>query len=78
MWEVIAPKVETFVTVSDEEMMSAIQFLLERVKLLTEVSGAATTAALLSGKLDLPAGTKTVAVLSGGNFDVSGKLEIRG
>ncbi len=77
MWEAIAPNVETFVTVSDQEMLSAIRFLLERAKLLTEVSGAATTAALLSGKLNLPAGTKTVAVLSGGNFDVSGKLELR-
>lgn len=77
MWKVIAPIVESFVTVSDEEMLSAIRFLLERAKLLTEISGAATTAALLSGRLDLPPGATTVAVLSGGNFDVSGKLELR-
>lgn len=76
VWETIAAHVDAFVTVSDDQMMRAIAFLLERAKLLTEVSGAATTAALLAGACELPPGTKTVAVLSGGNFDVGGKLEL--
>ena len=77
VWEVISRHVDAFLTVSDAQMKDAITFLLERTKLLSEVSGAATTAALLAGKCRLDPGTKTVAILSGGNFDVSGKLEIR-
>lgn len=69
--------VDDFVTVSDDAMVDAIRFLLERTKLLAETSGAATTAALLSGAVNVPSGTRTVAVVSGGNFDVSRKLELR-
>ncbi len=73
----IEASVDDYVTVSDDAMLHAISFLLERTKLLAEISGAATTAALLSGAVDLPQKTKTVAIISGGNFDVSGKLELR-
>ncbi len=66
--------VDDFVTVTDDAMLDAIRFLLERTKLLAEMSGAATTAALLSGAAKLPPGTRTVAIVSGGNFDVAGKL----
>ena len=76
VFETIEASVDDFVTVSDDAMLHAISFLLERTKLLAEISGAATTAALLSGALDLPPKTKTVAIVSGGNFDVSGKLEL--
>lgn len=68
--------VDDFVTVTDDEMLSAIGFLLERTKLLAEMSGAATTAALLSGVVRLPPGTRTVAIVSGGNFDVGGKMQL--
>ena len=77
LFRIIEANVDNFVTVSDDAMLSAIKFLLERTKLLSEVSGAATTAALLSGAAQLPPGTKTVAVISGGNFDVSGKLALK-
>lgn len=77
VFETVEASVDDYVTVSDDAMLHAISFLLERTKLLAEISGAATTATLLSGAVDLPQKTKTVAIISGGNFDVSGKLELR-
>jgi threonine dehydratase len=76
VFEVIEATVDDYVTVTDEAMVDAIRFLLERTKLLAEVSGAATTAALLSGAVDLPPGTKTVAIVSGGNFDVARQMTL--
>lgn len=77
VFAVLESSVDDFVTVTDDAMLDAIRFLLERTKLLAEISGAATTAALLAGALELPPGSRTVVVVSGGNFDVSGKLELR-
>jgi threonine dehydratase len=42
-----------------------------RAKLYVEGSGAAATAALLSGSVRLPKGSRVVAVVSGGNVDLS-------
>jgi threonine dehydratase len=55
------------VTVTDEEISEAIVLLLERVKLVVEGAGAASVAALLSGKAG-GSGT-ALAILSGGNID---------
>jgi threonine dehydratase len=76
VFEVVDNVVDEIVTVSDEEMLDAIRFLLQRAKLLTETAGAATTAALLTGKVSLKEGTRTVAVISGGNYDVEGYLRL--
>ena len=55
-------------TVSDEEIISAIRFMLFRMKLLVEPSGAAAAAAVFAGKV--PTDCKRVGVvLSGGNID---------
>ncbi|MEZ4522731.1 MAG: threonine/serine dehydratase [Thermomicrobiales bacterium] len=58
------------VTVTDDEIISAVKDLLIYCKLYAEPAGAAPVAALLSGKLDLEPGAKVVAVISGGNFDL--------
>jgi threonine dehydratase len=59
---------EDVLTVSDDEIIETIRFLLFRMKLLVEPSGAAAAAAVLFGKL--PANTKRVGVvISGGNID---------
>ena len=71
---IINAVVDELVAVTDAEMLSAIRFLLERAKLMAEPAGAATTAALLSGRAPLKPGAKVVAVVSGGNFDVAGRL----
>jgi threonine dehydratase len=55
-------------TVSDEEIGETLRFILFRMKLLTEPSGATAAAAVLTQKL--PADLKRVGViLSGGNID---------
>ncbi|MFF0862592.1 threonine/serine dehydratase [Nonomuraea sp. NPDC003560] len=57
---------EGIVTVSEDELRAAMRHIARTARLVAEPSGAATTAALLSGRV--PAG-RTVAVLSGGNVD---------
>jgi threonine dehydratase len=59
---------EDVLTVSDDEIVEAMKFMLSRMKLLVEPSGAAAAAAVLSRKL--PGNVKRVGVvLSGGNID---------
>jgi len=59
---------EDVLTVSEEEIIETLRFVLFRMKLLVETSGVAAAAAVLFGKL--PANTKRVGViLSGGNID---------
>jgi threo-3-hydroxy-L-aspartate ammonia-lyase len=56
---------EGIVTVSDAELIEAMRFLFERMKLVAEPGGAAALAALLAGKVE-PGDTVGV-VVSGGN-----------
>ncbi len=67
--DIVRRYVDEVVLVSDAEIASAVGLLLERSKLLVEPAGAAGVAALLTGKGGLTAGTRVVAVLSGGNID---------
>lgn len=76
VFEIIDRLVDDLVTVSDREILDAIRFLLERAKLLAEPAGAATAAALLSGKIALASSSRVVAVVSGGNFDVAGRMDL--
>ena len=62
--------VDEVVTVDDEEIASAILFLLERQKLVVEGGGAASVAAIMHQKFDYTKDMKIGAVLSGGNIDV--------
>jgi threonine dehydratase len=64
---------ESIVLVTEAELAAATRFLLLRLKLLVEPSGAAPIAALLAGKVPSVAGKKIGVVLSGGNVD-PGKL----
>ncbi len=65
---VIQRNVEQVLLVSEDEIRAAVKFLLLRMKILVEPSGAVSAAAALFGKL--PSGVKRVGiVLSGGNFD---------
>lgn len=59
---------EDVLTVSDEEIVDTLRFILFRMKLLVETSGVAAAAAVMFQKL--PADVKRVGVvLSGGNID---------
>ncbi|HEY5401486.1 MAG TPA: threonine/serine dehydratase [Pyrinomonadaceae bacterium] len=61
---------EDVLTVSDEEILATIKFMLFRMKLLVEPSGVAAAAAVMFQKL--PADVKKIGViLSGGNIDTS-------
>lgn len=62
--------VDDIVQVSDDEVARAIVYLMERVKTVTEGSGAAGFAALLQGKIQLQKGP-TCVVLGGGNIDLN-------
>ncbi|MFN0084810.1 MAG: threo-3-hydroxy-L-aspartate ammonia-lyase [Blastocatellia bacterium] len=64
--------VEEILLVSDEEMIETIRFILERMKLLVEPSGAIAAAAVRHRKMDF-AGKRVGVILSGGNVDL-GKL----
>jgi threonine dehydratase len=65
-FEVNRQRVDEIVTVTDEEIVAAMVFLYDRLKLVAEPSGAVGVASLLSGKID--ARDRTVGVvLSGGN-----------
>ena len=68
-WPVIHALVDTVLTVSDAEIIVAMRFCLERLKLVVEPSGATGLAAVLSGRLDV-AGRRVGIVLSGGNIGV--------
>ena len=62
--------VDEVVTVDDEEIASAILFLLERQKLVVEGGGAASVAAIMHKKFKYKSTDKIGAILSGGNIDV--------
>ncbi|MEP6985392.1 MAG: threonine/serine dehydratase [Chloroflexota bacterium] len=61
--------VDEVVLVSDDEIKEAMLLIMERSKLFVEPSGAAGFAGLLYNKVNVPAGSTVVCVLSGGNID---------
>lgn len=67
----IMESVDKFITVDDEEIASAILYLLERQKLVVEGAGAVGVAALLHNELPELKDKKVAVVLSGGNMDVT-------
>ena len=70
-WGIISQHVEQIVTVSDDEIVSAMRLLWERAKLLVEPSSAVALAAVLSDRFDAGESAGSVGViLSGGNVDL--------
>jgi threonine dehydratase len=65
-WPVVRQNVDEVVLVSDEEVKAAMRFLLLRLKLVVEPTGAVTAAAALTGKLHR-FGARAGLILSGGN-----------
>jgi len=63
--------VDSVISVDDEEIASAILYLLEKQKLVVEGAGAVGVAALLHDKLKRLKHKKIALVLSGGNMDVT-------
>jgi threonine dehydratase len=75
---ILRQNLEEILLVSDAEIVEAVRFLLFRAKLLVEPTGAVAAAALLSGKLPLPKGSRVGVILSGGNADPELLREIIG
>ncbi len=74
-FEVNRRLVDEIVTVTDDEIVEAMVFLFDRLKLVAEPSGTVGVAALLSGKLD--AHDRSVGVvLSGGNVGAARFAEL--
>jgi len=67
---------ESIALVSDDEMAEAVRFLLMRMKILVEPSGAAPVAALMSGKVPNVNDKRIGVILSGGNVDPHKLAEI--
>jgi threonine dehydratase len=72
----LAAYCDEVVQVGDEPVRHAMRFLLDRLKLVAEPSGAITLAALLEGIVK-PVGP-TVLILSGGNIEWPGLMELIG
>jgi len=60
---------DAIATVSDAELIAAMRFAFEHLKLVLEPGGAAGLAALLAHKVALDSGARVGVVLSGGNVD---------
>ncbi len=70
-WPIVRSLAAGIVTVTDDEIRSAMRFAFERLKLVLEPSGASALAALLSGKVDDIRGARVGITLSGGNVDAA-------
>jgi threonine dehydratase len=66
---ILRRNVDGILLVSDAEIAEAVRFLLFRCKLLVEPTGAVSLAAVIAGKVPIPAGARIGVVLSGGNVD---------
>ncbi|MDQ6893622.1 MAG: threonine/serine dehydratase [Acidobacteriota bacterium] len=69
--EIAREAVDDVVGVSESAIREAMALLFTRVKIVVEGAGAAATAALLSGRVTVPRGSRVVALVSGGNVDLS-------
>jgi threonine dehydratase len=69
--EYILKYVDEIIEVDDEEIASAILFLIEKQKLVVEGAGAVGVAALMHKKSGLKQNSKVGVILSGGNIDVT-------
>ncbi len=74
-FEVNRRLVDEVALVTDGEIVEAMAFTFERMKVVVEPSGAAALAAVLAGKLDV-AGRRTGVILSGGNVSADRFAEL--
>jgi threonine dehydratase len=69
-FSVIRERVDHIDLVTDDELIEAMRFAFERMKIVLEPSGASALASVLAGHLDLE-GQRVGVILSGGNVDRS-------
>ena len=69
-FSVVQRFVDEIVTLPDTEIFDAMVWVMERCKLVVEGAAAASVGALLHGLVKMPAGSRVVAILSGGNLNL--------
>lgn len=69
-FKIVSEYVDDIVTVSEDEISSAILALIEQHKMIAEGAGAVSVAAVMFNKVPVK-GKKVVCVVSGGNIDVT-------
>jgi threonine dehydratase len=69
-FRIIQKEVDEIITVSEMEIIEAMKFLWERMKIVVEPSGAVPLAVIFSKKLNVE-GKKVGIILSGGNVDLT-------
>jgi threonine dehydratase len=69
-FEIVRHYVDEVVALPDEKIFEAVVWTMHHTKLVPEGAAAAPVAALLAGLVKAPAGSKVVAVLSGGNVNL--------
>jgi len=69
-FRIIREKVDQIITVSEEEIVDAMRFIWERMKLVVEPSGAVSLAGVLSKQIDLQS-KRVGIIISGGNIDLA-------
>ncbi|HEY8644813.1 MAG TPA: pyridoxal-phosphate dependent enzyme [Gaiellaceae bacterium] len=72
-WEVASRLVDEIVTVTDQQIVEAMRFAFERLKLVIEPSGAVGIAAVLNG---LVSGDRVGVIVSGGNVGAARFAEL--
>lgn len=78
MWERLQPVVDDYVTVTIDETRRAVRMLAEKSRVIAEGAGALSVAAALAGHNGGAAPGPVVAIVSGGNIDLSVFTEILG
>ena len=76
--EIVRRLVDDVVVVDDDVIAEGMRFLATRAKLVAEPAGAAAAGALLAGKVPVRAGERVVAIVSGGNVDLTRMAQIFG
>ncbi len=70
-FEVVRRYVDEIVTVPDRQIFEAVVWIMGHCKVVPEGAAAASVAALLQDRIQLPNGSRVCCVLSGGNLDLS-------
>jgi threonine dehydratase len=69
-FDIVRQYVDTIVTLPDHEIFDAVLWVMHYAKLVPEGAAASPVGALLKGLIDVPAGSRVVCVLSGGNVNL--------
>ncbi|MCK5560957.1 MAG: pyridoxal-phosphate dependent enzyme, partial [Thermoplasmata archaeon] len=74
-FKIIRQNVDQIITVTEQEIIDAMKFLWERMKLVIEPSGAVALAGLLTKQLDVE-NKRIGIILSGGNIDLKAFFQL--